>query len=138
MLACPAEDYYLHDDLGGGNNLFPCKLHYLNVHIIIPFLQSNYSHLFKIPVPLKRRFFRKQAGLSNRWQLPFSFNCDLLGIAQAKKASRVGLNETLMRIMSGKVMRALPKGRHLYWSNVQDSRVKFEIWHISNKKGAIM
>uniref|UniRef100_A0A670ICQ1 BTB/POZ domain-containing protein 16 n=1 Tax=Podarcis muralis TaxID=64176 RepID=A0A670ICQ1_PODMU len=50
--------------------------------------------------PLKNRSFRKQAGLTNRWQFPFSPSCDLLGISQANKATRVGLNETLMRMIS--------------------------------------
>uniref|UniRef100_A0A8D2INH7 BTB/POZ domain-containing protein 16 n=1 Tax=Varanus komodoensis TaxID=61221 RepID=A0A8D2INH7_VARKO len=54
---------------------------------------------FKVLAPLKPRFFRKQAGLTNRWQFPFSPDCDLLGIAQAAKANRIGFNETLMRII---------------------------------------
>ncbi|KAJ6669033.1 hypothetical protein lerEdw1_007842 [Lerista edwardsae] len=63
-------------------------------------LSPNEMEIAKLEVPLKRRYFRKQAGLTNRWQFPFTPSCDLLGIAQANKASRVGLNETLMRIMS--------------------------------------
>ncbi|XP_061491774.1 BTB/POZ domain-containing protein 16 isoform X2 [Rhineura floridana] len=63
-------------------------------------LSPNEKEITKIAGPLKQRFFRKQAGLTNRWQFPFSPSCDLLGIAQANKATRVGLNETLMRIIS--------------------------------------
>uniref|UniRef100_A0A8D0H9G7 BTB/POZ domain-containing protein 16 n=1 Tax=Sphenodon punctatus TaxID=8508 RepID=A0A8D0H9G7_SPHPU len=47
----------------------------------------------------KHRFFRKQAGSTNRWQFPYSLSCDLLGLAQANKAFKVCLNETLMRII---------------------------------------
>ncbi|XP_063163358.1 BTB/POZ domain-containing protein 16 [Candoia aspera] len=56
--------------------------------------------LSKIPAPVKTRFFRNQAGLTNRWQFPFSLTCDLLGISQANKAKQTGLHENLMRIMS--------------------------------------
>ncbi|KAH0623688.1 hypothetical protein JD844_006738 [Phrynosoma platyrhinos] len=63
-------------------------------------LSPNEKEIAKIPLPLKPRFFRKQAGLTNRWQSRFPPSCDLLGIAQASKAARVSLNETLMRIMT--------------------------------------
>uniref|UniRef100_A0A6J0T0E3 BTB/POZ domain-containing protein 16 n=1 Tax=Pogona vitticeps TaxID=103695 RepID=A0A6J0T0E3_9SAUR len=63
-------------------------------------LSPNEKEIAKIVPPLKTRFFRKQAGLTNRCQFASTTSCDLLGIAQARKATRVGLNETLMRIMS--------------------------------------
>ncbi|KAJ7344553.1 hypothetical protein JRQ81_000503, partial [Phrynocephalus forsythii] len=63
-------------------------------------LSPNEKEIAKIAMPSKPRFFRKQAGLTNRWQFPSTTSCDLLGIGQARKATRVGLNETLMRIMS--------------------------------------
>ncbi|XP_042312222.1 BTB/POZ domain-containing protein 16 isoform X2 [Sceloporus undulatus] len=63
-------------------------------------LSPNEKEISKVTLPLKPRFFRKQAGLTNRWQPPSTPSCDLLGISQASKAARVGLNETLMRIIS--------------------------------------
>ncbi|XP_033005385.1 BTB/POZ domain-containing protein 16 [Lacerta agilis] len=63
-------------------------------------LSPNEKEIAKVAGPLKNRSFRKQAGLTNRWQFPFSPSCDLLGISQANKATRVGLNETLMRMIS--------------------------------------
>lgn len=78
-------------------------LEHLNI-CTIQFLNKIFIHLFKRQGPLNRRYFRKQAGLTNRWQFPSAPCCDLLGIAQADKAVRVGLNETLIRIMSGRVI----------------------------------
>ncbi|XP_062987658.1 BTB/POZ domain-containing protein 16 [Elgaria multicarinata webbii] len=74
-------------------------------------LSPNEKQIAKIPVPLKPRFFRKQAGLTNRWQFPFTPDCDLLGIAQADKANGGGLNETLMRIMSADTPVSLNEGQ---------------------------
>lgn len=60
--------------------------------------------LYKISGPMKQRFFRNQAGPTNRWQFPFSSPCDLLGISQSNKAKQAGLHKNLMRIMTGKVI----------------------------------
>uniref|UniRef100_A0A8C0H4B6 BTB/POZ domain-containing protein 16 n=1 Tax=Chelonoidis abingdonii TaxID=106734 RepID=A0A8C0H4B6_CHEAB len=57
---------------------------------------------FKAPLPLRQRYFRIQAGFTNRWQFPYGLSCDLLGTAQANKAFRVCLNETLKKIMTGR------------------------------------
>lgn len=61
-------------------------------------------YLFKAAWPLRQRCFRIQAGLNNRWQFPCDLSCDLLGTAQANKAYRAGLNETLRRMMTGRKM----------------------------------
>uniref|UniRef100_A0ACB8FA12 Uncharacterized protein n=1 Tax=Sphaerodactylus townsendi TaxID=933632 RepID=A0ACB8FA12_9SAUR len=70
-------------------------------------LSPREKEVAKTRVPLHQRYFRRQAGLTNRWQFSFSPSCDLLGIAQANKAVRVGLNETLMRIMSDVTLECL-------------------------------
>ncbi|XP_077206101.1 BTB/POZ domain-containing protein 16 isoform X2 [Paroedura picta] len=85
----------------------------------------------KIQEPLKQRYFRRQAGLTNRWQFPFSPSCDLLGIAQANKAVRVGLNETLMRIMSADTPVSLSAEQRA-WKDITElqketSRLSFQI-----------
>ncbi|XP_034292269.1 BTB/POZ domain-containing protein 16 isoform X4 [Pantherophis guttatus] len=49
---------------------------------------------------MKPRFFRNQAGPTNRWQFPFSSPCDLLGISQSAKAKQDGLHKNLIRIMT--------------------------------------
>ncbi|XP_048362844.1 BTB/POZ domain-containing protein 16 [Sphaerodactylus townsendi] len=74
-------------------------------------------------VPLHQRYFRRQAGLTNRWQFSFSPSCDLLGIAQANKAVRVGLNETLMRIMSVDAPVSLNTERKT-WKEISDLRAE--------------
>ncbi|CAM4592061.1 unnamed protein product [Lepidochelys olivacea] len=56
-------------------------------------LSPSEKKISKAPLPL-RRYFRIQAGFTNRWQFPYSLSCDLLGTAQANKAFRVCLNET--------------------------------------------
>ncbi|KAF7253347.1 Transforming acidic coiled-coil-containing protein 2 [Varanus komodoensis] len=73
----------------------------------------------KVLAPLKPRFFRKQAGLTNRWQFPFSPDCDLLGIAQAAKANRIGFNETLMRIMSADTPMSLKEEQEAWKANAE-------------------
>ncbi|XP_043407898.1 BTB/POZ domain-containing protein 16 [Chelonia mydas] len=62
-------------------------------------LSPSEKKIPKAPLPL-RRYFRIQAGFTNRWQFPYSLSCDLLGTAQANKAFRVCLNETLKRMMT--------------------------------------
>ncbi|XP_075791451.1 BTB/POZ domain-containing protein 16 isoform X1 [Pelodiscus sinensis] len=63
-------------------------------------LSPSEKKIPKAPLPLRQRYFRIQAGFTNRWQFPYSQSCDLLGIAQANKAFRVCLNETLKRLMT--------------------------------------
>ncbi|XP_062832094.1 BTB/POZ domain-containing protein 16 isoform X1 [Anolis carolinensis] len=76
-------------------------------------LSPNEKELAKLALPLKPRFFRKQAGLTNRCQSQLSPTCGLLGIAQACKAARVGLNETLMRMMTVDTPLSLSEGEPL-------------------------
>ncbi|XP_074855845.1 BTB/POZ domain-containing protein 16 [Carettochelys insculpta] len=63
-------------------------------------LSPSEKKIFTAPLPLRQRYFRIQAGFTNRWQFPYGLSCDLLGTAQANKAFRVCLNETLKRIMT--------------------------------------
>ncbi|XP_067417395.1 BTB/POZ domain-containing protein 16 [Emydura macquarii macquarii] len=63
-------------------------------------LSPNEKKISKALLPLRQRYFRIEAGFTNRWQFPYGLSCDLLGTAQANKAFRVCLNETLKRIMS--------------------------------------
>ncbi|KAM7170651.1 BTB/POZ domain-containing protein 16 [Macrochelys suwanniensis] len=63
-------------------------------------LSPSEKEIPKAPLPLRQRYFRKQAGFTNRWQFPYGLSCDLLGTAQANKAFRVCLNETLKRMMT--------------------------------------
>ncbi|XP_044306495.1 BTB/POZ domain-containing protein 16 [Varanus komodoensis] len=82
-------------------------------------LSPNEKQIAKVLAPLKPRFFRKQAGLTNRWQFPFSPDCDLLGIAQAAKANRIGFNETLMRIMSADTPMSLKEEQEAWKANAE-------------------
>nr|XP_056706449.1 BTB/POZ domain-containing protein 16 [Euleptes europaea] len=84
-------------------------------------LSPSEKEILKTREPLNQRYFRKQAGLTNRWQFPFSPSCDLLGIAQANKAFRVGLNETLMRIMSADTPVSLNAERKS-WKEISELR----------------
>ncbi|KAK6482190.1 BTB/POZ domain-containing protein 16 isoform X1 [Huso huso] len=56
----------------------------------------------EVKVPCSRRCrLRKQAGLTNRWQLPDQLGSDFLGKSQAFKAVRAGVvNDSLKRIMT--------------------------------------
>ncbi|ETE58462.1 BTB/POZ domain-containing protein 16, partial [Ophiophagus hannah] len=51
---------------------------------------------------MKRRFFRNQAGPTNRCQFPFTSSCDLLGTSQSDKVKQDGLHNNLLKIMTGK------------------------------------
>ncbi|XP_064603618.1 BTB/POZ domain-containing protein 16-like [Liolophura sinensis] len=50
--------------------------------------------------PTTRCRMRNQVGLTNRWRLPEYLGSDLLGSAQAIKATRSPLNKSLIRIMT--------------------------------------
>ncbi|XP_034292266.1 BTB/POZ domain-containing protein 16 isoform X1 [Pantherophis guttatus] len=63
-------------------------------------LSPSEKEIAKISGPMKPRFFRNQAGPTNRWQFPFSSPCDLLGISQSAKAKQDGLHKNLIRIMT--------------------------------------
>nr|XP_060623010.1 BTB/POZ domain-containing protein 16 [Anolis sagrei ordinatus] len=76
-------------------------------------LSPNEKEIAKIAPPLKPRFFRNQTGHTNRWQIHLSPTCDLLGITQATKAAQVGLNETLMRMMTVDTPLSLSEGEAL-------------------------
>ncbi|XP_015202126.1 BTB/POZ domain-containing protein 16 isoform X3 [Lepisosteus oculatus] len=71
---------------------------------IISLLQAPYKALEDKPseevrVPSSPRGrLRKQAGNTNRWQLPFPLGSDLLGQAQAARAVRATINATLRGI----------------------------------------
>ncbi|XP_069468080.1 BTB/POZ domain-containing protein 16 [Ambystoma mexicanum] len=58
------------------------------------------AHIHKVPYGAKQRLVRSQVGLTNRWQIPCNLDFDLLGTHQARKAIRIGFNETLMPIMT--------------------------------------
>ncbi|XP_058043757.1 BTB/POZ domain-containing protein 16 [Ahaetulla prasina] len=63
-------------------------------------LSPSEKEIAKISEPMKPRFFRNQAGPTNRWQFPFSSPSDLLGISQNAKAKQNGLHKNLIRIMT--------------------------------------
>ncbi|XP_070608660.1 BTB/POZ domain-containing protein 16 [Erythrolamprus reginae] len=63
-------------------------------------LSPSEKEIAKISGSMNQRFFRNQAGPTNRWRFPFSSSCDLLGISQSDKAKQEGLNRSLIAIMT--------------------------------------
>ncbi|XP_026523045.1 BTB/POZ domain-containing protein 16 [Notechis scutatus] len=63
-------------------------------------LSPSEKEIAKISGPMKRRFFRNQAGPTNRCQFPFTSSCDLLGISQSDKVKQDGLHNSLLKIMT--------------------------------------
>ncbi|XP_044880229.1 BTB/POZ domain-containing protein 16 isoform X2 [Mauremys mutica] len=82
-------------------------------------LSPSEKKIPKAPLPLRQRYFRIQAGFTNRWQFPYGLSCDLLGTAQANKAFRVCLNETLKKIMTADTPVSLSDEPKIQTSNAE-------------------